>query len=182
MRFVFDERKAAHCAAYLLSLHDGHMPYIKLIKLMYLADRQSFLETGYPITGAAMVSMPKGPVLSEVYDLITWGEETESVWSQLVSAPSEWEVSARREPDLKQLSEYEVSVLNEVFAEFGRWDRSALVKYTHDLPEWRDPSGSSFPIDARVILREAGRSDEEIEDVAAQVESIRSFRKLAALV
>ena len=182
MRFVFDERKAAHAAAYLLSLHDGRMSYIKLIKLMYLADRRAFLETGYPITGAAMVSMPKGPVLSEVYDLITWGEEAESPWSELISAPSNWEVSLKRTPDLKQLSEYEVEVLDAVFAEFGRWDRWALVRYTHDLPEWRDPGESSFPIDARVILREAGRSDEDIEDVAAQVESIRSFRKLAALV
>ena len=39
------------------------MAYIKLIKLMYLADRRCLIETGFPITGDRMVSMPKGPEL-----------------------------------------------------------------------------------------------------------------------
>jgi uncharacterized phage-associated protein len=47
------------------------MAYIKLIKLLYLADREALLRWGRPITTDRHVSMPKGPVVSQIYDLIT---------------------------------------------------------------------------------------------------------------
>ena len=48
MKFVFDERKAAQAAAHLLHRHGGPMPYIKLIKLLYLADRRGLRRDGSP--------------------------------------------------------------------------------------------------------------------------------------
>jgi len=47
------------------------MAYIKLIKLLYLADREALLRWGRPITTDCHVSMPKGPVVSQIYHLIT---------------------------------------------------------------------------------------------------------------
>ena len=69
MEFVFNDRKTAQAAAWLLDRQEGRMPYLKLIKLLYLADRQSLIESGYPITGDRLVSMDRGPVLSRVLDL-----------------------------------------------------------------------------------------------------------------
>jgi hypothetical protein len=40
------------------------LPVIKLIKLMYLAERLSLQRYGEPLTGDRLVSMPDGPVLS----------------------------------------------------------------------------------------------------------------------
>ena len=48
-------------AARLLKLHGAAMPYLKLIKLLYLADRQALLELGRPISCDLFVSMPHGP-------------------------------------------------------------------------------------------------------------------------
>ena len=70
MEFFFDERKAAQAASVLLDRHEGRMPYIKLLKLLYLADREALIETGLPITGDRFVSLKFGPVLSRVLDLI----------------------------------------------------------------------------------------------------------------
>ena len=39
VEFIFDERKAAQAAAHLLRRHGSSMWDIKLIKLLYLADR-----------------------------------------------------------------------------------------------------------------------------------------------
>src|ERR1700686_3569738 len=39
-------------------------------------------------------------------------------------------------------------------------------------PEWEDPKGSSIPINPRVILRNAGRTDEDIKTIE---ESNRAF-------
>ena len=41
---------------------------------MYLADRRMLVEHGITITGDTMKSMKHGPVLSNVFDLISLGE------------------------------------------------------------------------------------------------------------
>jgi hypothetical protein len=38
---AFDEKKATEVAAFLLKMRGGKMSYLKLIKLLYLADRES---------------------------------------------------------------------------------------------------------------------------------------------
>lgn len=180
MEFIFNERKTAQAAARLLSRHGGAMPYIKLMKLLYLADRRALIDTGYPITGDRMVSMRHGPVLSQVLDFITWGYFDErSIWPRYVSPKDGWDVRLVGSPDTDELSEYEIEVLDEIDEAFGNLDRWDLVKYTHTLPEWV-PTQSSLDIDARVILREAGKSDDEIEEIAAQATSVRSFKKMFA--
>lgn len=179
MRFIFNDRKAAQAAAHLLARYERPMPYIKLLKMLYLGDRQSLIETGYPITGAQMVSMDHGPVLSEVLDRITW-DTGGSVWSEYISAPSEWHVRLLKASDGLELSDYESDLLDRVHDKYGAWDRWDLVRYTHTLPEWTNPDGSALPIDVRVILRESGSSEREICEIAAQVESVWAFHRMAA--
>ncbi|RLT35059.1 MAG: DUF4065 domain-containing protein [Chloroflexi bacterium] len=178
MQFVFDERKTAQASAYLLSLQGGEMPYMKLIKLLYLADRQSLVESGYPITGDRLVSMDFGPVLSRVLTFIQYG--TSAAWRQYIAGPVNYDVQLASPADTDQLSPYEIEVLDSVNERFGNLDQWQLVKYVHTLPEWEDPEGSMLPIDVRVILREAGKSDDEIRKVSSQVEAIHSFRSMYA--
>lgn len=58
IRFVFNERKAAQAAAFLLRLADGQMDAHQLMTMLYLADREALLDRGYPITGSAMANIP----------------------------------------------------------------------------------------------------------------------------
>ena len=177
MEFVFDEQKAAQAAAYLLRRHGEPMPYIKLIKLLYLADRRALIETGYPITGDRLVSMPKGPVLSQILDLITWESRDEgSEWRKHVSLPFNYLVMAIGPRDQGRLSDYDRSALDAVFDEFGRMDKWDVVDHTHTLPEWVDPDGSPRDIDPRVILRDAGYSDDEIAQVEDEVAAVHWLR------
>src|SRR5438552_2018304 len=100
MRFHFNDRKTAQAAAYLLQLHGGSMEYMKLIKLLYLADRGVLLAIGQPITGDRLVSMKHGPVLSRVLDFITHGpERTQSEWFSYVAEPEGYSVALKREPE-----------------------------------------------------------------------------------
>ena len=153
MRFRFNEKKSAQAAAHLLRSHGGRMPYIALIKLLYLADRESLIQTGSPITGDRMVSMKNGPVLCEILDAIR-GEDLPQVqpaaWYDYVTAPSNYEVCLKTpEPEQDELSPFELRVLGDVHVKFGGLDRWALVRYTHALPEWRDPGASVRPVPAR---------------------------------
>ena len=57
-------------AARFLHKAGGSMPYLKLLKLMYYADRQMLITRGTLITFDKWVAMKLGPVLSSTYDLI----------------------------------------------------------------------------------------------------------------
>ena len=48
---MFNERKVAQIAAYFLHRRGGCMSHLKLMKLMYLADREAFNRFGRSITG-----------------------------------------------------------------------------------------------------------------------------------
>jgi uncharacterized phage-associated protein len=184
VRFPFNERNAAQAAAYLLKRHDGRLNYMKLIKLLYLADRKALLDCGKPITGDRMVSMPKGPVLSGILELINWGQKREEpcAWLDYVSPPEQYEVRLlNHRPDFDLLSERECLILDEIDATYGKVDKWSLVELTHELPEWRDPCGSSLPIDPADILRAESRCEQEIRHIAEDAEQALLLDKIGRL-
>jgi uncharacterized phage-associated protein len=163
----FNERKATQAAAQLLGLRGGRMSYMKLIKLLYLADREAILTWGRPVTTDRYVSMDRGPVLSRVLDLATDGGlpgET-SVWSESIAEPSHYEVELKQSPGDDELSRAETKLLAKVFEEHGQRSRWDLVEFTHTLPEWKDPHGSAIPIHYSDILKAGGKTDLEISAI-----------------
>lgn len=181
MHLQFRQEKATQAAARLLKLRGGRMSYMKLLKLLYLADRKALIELARPITYDRFVSMPQGPVLSQTYNLMV-GEEAPtapSYWRQYISEPSNFEVSLLHDPTTSELSPAQEQILDAVFAEFGKMGRWELVEITHRLPEWKDPHGSSVPISVHELLRGAGLED---DDIAAVDEALAADDVLAQLV
>lgn len=120
-----------------------------------------------------MVSMPRGPVLSGILDILIHGphEPEAHPWFDYVSPPKGYDVALEREPDPEgELSDFEIGVLKSVFQEYGHLDQWQLSELTHDLPEWHDPQGSSLPIDPADILRNIPLPPEEIEAKVAEAE------------
>lgn len=179
MKFVFNERRAAQAAAHLLKLYGGKTSVIALIKLLYLADKESLIHTGRPITGDRPVSMDNGPVLSIIYDFIK-KDRLSQTWSEYVSDRRNHEVClVKDEPETDELSEYELRVLDGVFRKHGATEKWALVKWCHEeLPEWEDPEGSSIPIDLETILRYAGKTDAEINRLCSEADELRELAQL----
>jgi uncharacterized phage-associated protein len=150
------------------------MSYMKLIKLLYLADRAALLQWGRPITTDSYVSMDRGPVLSRVLDLAT-DEELPghaSVWAGHITEPAHYSVRLRKDPGDDELSEAETQLLDQIFQQHGRKTRWELVDLTHKLPEWKNPQGSAIPIQYRDILKAAGKTDIEIAAVEDELEGL----------
>lgn len=181
MRFFFEERRAAQAAALLLECEDGRMRYIKLIKLLYFADRTALIETGLPITGDRFVSMHYGPVLSRILDLIR-GRATDShLWDQWFRTEG-YDLVLTRHPGRDHISPYDEQTLRRVF-ETHRGDRDwEVVDATHELPEWSDPDGSSRPIEPAEILRHAGFDEEAVRLCVEEANAICEMRTLLASV
>jgi uncharacterized phage-associated protein len=178
----FREDKATQAAALLLRWAGGTMNYMKLIKLLYLADRTTLLRWGRPITFARAVSMKHGPVLSEVLDLINEGSPpgAASIWNQAVSSSSNYEVRLKAEFPPDDLSDAEEGVLSEIFREFGGMDPWALVDRLHrTLPEWTPTSGA-VPIQYRDILLKEGRTEAAVAELEGELEELAMIDRLVA--
>jgi uncharacterized phage-associated protein len=172
MSLRFDEIKATQTAAFFLQKRGGRMHYLKLVKLLYLADRAALLKWGLPITTDRYVSMDHGPVVSQIYGLMT-EDKPKPIWSLYISAPlGEYEVELRQAAPTDRLSRAEEKLLTEIYEAYGHWNRWKIVDFVHTLPEWQDPHGSSTPIHVRDILKAGGEDENEIRAVMRELHSI----------
>lgn len=182
---MFSERRAAQMAACLLSLEKGQMNYLKLMKLLYLADRESMKRHGHPISGDRYVSMDHGPVLSQAFNLIKGAVKfAQRGWNHWIADRADYEVSLKRKVSreaLDELSAANLEVLDGIHAKFGKMDQWKLVDYTHRYcPEWKDPNGSSAPISYGTIFKALGHTPAEARKLGAHVEQQRRIDKLFA--
>ena len=67
---MFNIDKLIQACNYLVKKNNNSLNYTKLIKLLYIADKESLKRSLQTITGDTYVSMDNGPVLSKLYDLI----------------------------------------------------------------------------------------------------------------
>ena len=171
MPLKFDESKATQAAAFLLKLRGGQMHYFKLIKLLYLVDRAALLRWGIPVTTDRYASMDDGPVVSNIYNLIT-KDIPKQIWSQLISPPfGDFEIRLLSgDPPTTRLSDAEERLMREIFEDYGHMNRWDLRDYVmHRLPEWKNPHGSSTPIRISAILKAGGESDDEIRAIMREL-------------
>jgi hypothetical protein len=174
MKLRFNEVKATQAAAQLLRLRGGRMSYIKLIKLLYLADREALIRWGRPITTDRFVSMDDGPVVSRIYELIRNEPSPGSVktWGKYISGPEDYEVRLLGDPGSGELSPAEGQLIDEVFGQHGEDSRWAIVDFSYSLPEWTRPDGGASAIEYRDILRAAQKTEAEISAIEEDLESL----------
>ena len=157
LRFAFNLDKSIQVIGYLLS-RLGTTDKVKLMKLVYLADREHFIRHGYPITGDAPYAMPHGPVPSATLDAVdgqTPGAQ-ERVFRYI--HVDDFRVSVRSSPGTSVLAADECATLDDVITRHGPTNTWALVNQTHQLPEYVAAyiEGTSRPITYEAIARASG--------------------------
>lgn len=154
------------------------MTLLKLMKLMYLAERLSYERFCCPIIGDSLVSMPHGPVLSRTLDLINFGSATDNgEWDSLIAEKDGRYMSLHGHEgltidNLRELSESDIEVLDSIWDRFGKLSAIKLREYTHDqnnCPEWQDPDGSSVQIKIETLLEKLGYSPSDIEKAVSNI-------------
>lgn len=181
MAIRYREDKTTQAAALLIKFDGGQVNHMKLIKLLYLADREALIQWGRPITFDWYYSLPHGPVLSFTLDRINSQPDPEnpSYWHLYISERQDNQVALINEAPNSQLSPAEEALLDEIYSQFGDKDQYELRDYTHTLPEWHDPHGSNLPIDIGDILRFGGYSEDEIKEVKDALEAESFANSLA---
>ncbi|MDP9178978.1 MAG: Panacea domain-containing protein [Gemmatimonadota bacterium] len=148
------------------------MSYMKLIKLLYFADRKALLQLGRPITYDQWVSMPHGPVLSRTYDLVAAEPDPSdpTYWHRYISRYDRYEVQLIEEAPNGELAPAEEAILKEVFEEWGNKTRWDVRDASHNFPEYRRTS-SSVRISYREVLLLEGHTEAEADEIEGDLEA-----------
>lgn len=171
------EAKRAQIAAYFLKKRGGSLTIMELVKLIYLADRESLDRYGFPVSWDQPYAMEHGPVPTETYNCIK-GENGQCgfEWPQLVSAPSGMKhrdlslVAEIEIDDLDELSEADLEVLEATWARFGTMTAYQLREWTHrNCPEWVDPGKTSKPISYEDIFKALKKDPQLIPDLTQYI-------------
>lgn len=159
---MFDKEKATQLAAYFIWKRGGRMSYLKLIKLMYFAERAFILKYGERLTGDNAFSMPHGPVLTH---LLEFAQNGAPYWNNWIESVGNYELAFRQQKAVNPtdplevfdaLSPAEKAIADQVFETYGHLNRWALRDLTHRpdvCPEWENPQSSVLPIDIEKMIR-----------------------------
>jgi uncharacterized phage-associated protein len=181
---MFNERKTAQVAVFLLSREpQNRTDNLKLMKLLYLADKRAIEKLGFPLSGDHYASLDKGPLLSKTYNLSKHPQGSDSgYWESVITSldktgsEPEWQIGlkpAASKVEFDELSKAEIKVLEEIVNEFGSQSAAELVEYVHQFPEWVDPEGSSLPLSLKSIV--AGMTNVTEEQANSILQEIQAY-------
>ena len=175
----FQEERTTQMAAHVLKLNGRKMNVLKLIKLLYLIDREAFIRWGHPISYDWFVSMPHGPVGSFTLDALNNAQENDyRIWHRYISERTTYDVTLLADAPTDKLSEAEIQLIEEMHSRYGSMSEWELRDFTHGLPEWTDPKGSSQSIDIEIVLRDGNHTEEDIREIESALEARRQSQAL----
>lgn len=170
----FDVATAAQSAAFFIREEGGRIDYLKLVKLMYLAERESMAKYDKPMFYDVFFNMDHGPIPSTVMDLLNH-EIEHPVWSEFVGARVGDDVESGDNAELDHLSSAEKGILEGLAKKFAKMSGFKMALWTHEhCDEWRPPAGRKrTPLSHQTIFRELGKPNAialegQVRDLRAQ--------------
>jgi uncharacterized phage-associated protein len=132
----FSTEKTIQASVVLLKEHAGRMSRMRLLKLLYIADRELLAETLRPITGDHAIAMDHGPVLSHTYDLIKRKHVDSPLWDRFIAQQGPQDIAFTDDPGVGQLSQNEIGKLTDVAERFRNSNDYDIALVTHQFAEF----------------------------------------------
>jgi uncharacterized phage-associated protein len=160
----FNVRKAAQVAAFFAKQRGGEIDAETLASLVYLANRLAMDRFAFPILNDNLEATDTGPVNSLMLACITGHPLDRAAWEEFVSGQNRAGIGlANRQitnADLDEVSEAEITILNETWETFGHLTTRQIRDYTQtNCPEWEPPRGGTKPITYERVFRCLGKKD-----------------------
>lgn len=180
MNFVLQDKKATQAVARLIERSCGPIHYLRLVKLIYLADRESILKRGIAIVGGKYYSMRMGPVISEVMHLVH--TRNAPGWKSTISCRYGNEIRLERIPATDALSKSEMDILDATVKKHQDKTTEELVEWCHlNCPEYEKVVGQDRkPISVESILKSQGSTPTKIKAIAERAEHLEEMDTLLA--
>jgi len=178
----FDHLKSVQTIAYFVRKAGGTIQKLKLIKLIYLAERRSFERRGRPMNFDSYLSLPHGPIASSALNGIDHNF-VRPEWDAIALA-NKRDVSIAAEVEDDRLSRADRAILDAIWDEFGGMTASQIRNWTHDhCAEYVEVgAGASLPIDFAEILEQVGNPDftEAARELRALQKEVGRLERLRA--
>lgn len=139
--FEQDRNKLIEAAIYLseLSIDDPNFAVAKLVKLLYYADCESYMQYGAPITGTTYLHFPHGPHPENWYQVREQMEQNgdvEILYETSVPGYREYRILPRRPADLEHLSPTDRESLEAQVKRFAGFNAAGIEQYSHQEVGW----------------------------------------------
>lgn len=180
MSYQLDFPKTLAAAAELLRREPGkQMSFLRLLKLLYIADRETLKENGYPMTGDVTVAMKHGPVLSGLYDIIKGHEARSAEFARYIHRTG-YSLSLVKDPGIGELCKNDLKKLGELSERYRDKDDWEIVEETHEFPEWikNNPGDSVRTIPMEDICEALGFESQRIERLKQHAEEVRQIKSV----
>jgi uncharacterized phage-associated protein len=136
----FDHQKATQAIGYFVEKAGGIINKLRVLKLVYFADRYHLRKYGRLITNDEYFAMPYGPVASGVKDIAELSDflgERELIYaSQYLKKINSFTIGLIKPYEQAVLSETDHEALLFAWEKFGQYSEFELSEITHKYPEW----------------------------------------------
>ncbi len=171
MNFLNNAKKSTQAVGRIIEMSGGPIDYLRISKLIYLADRESIIARGVPIVGGNYFSMRKGPTIGEVMNFVHRRNAPE--WKETISPRFGNEVRLQNKPQTDALSQSELDILDSVVKLHLERTTDELVEWCHkNCEEYQQTDRGRKPIAVESILKSAKKSPKQIQRVVQEAESI----------
>ena len=139
--FEQDRGKLIEAAIYLseLSIDDPNFGMTKLVKLLYYADCESYLQYGKPITGTTYLHFPHGPYPENWYQVREQMErngDAAVVYETALPGYRKYRMFPRRPANLELLSPDDQKSLGAQVQRFASFNAAGIEEYSHQEVGW----------------------------------------------
>lgn len=166
MQCRFDITKAVQAISVIFNEESADsLEYLRVLKLLYIAERESIAETGRPIIGDRIVAMNNGPVMSTVYNLAKERPVNPAqweAWNPYIRSSGRYLISLVENPGVGKLTKYEMSKIRDVTKRYIGTDQWEIVEETHRFIEWirNHKKDTSVTISMQNIFEALGKQNE----------------------
>jgi uncharacterized phage-associated protein len=167
----YQSRKAAQISAFFAVKSDGMIEKLKLIKLIYIAEREYLFENRMAMLFDELYSLPHGPICSSTLNGID-GRIDDDIWSDFIAKNGNIVVATKsfKREDLDELNDVEFDLLGDVWNRFGDMTASQIRNWSHEnCPEYTEITSGRIPISYKSLMDalgdpESANVDQEISD------------------
>jgi hypothetical protein len=185
IRHPLREAEATQIACRIVEAYGGEINLYRLIKLLYLVERRSWIELGQPAMGGAYYSLPDGPMISETAEAANPQNAARfAIWARHLQQISRERGSATvllTPAGREDISDALLDIVDSVISMTKSWKNQALKDYCHTFKEFKTPPVQGrLRIEAEEILQAGGRSQETISKLQSESELWSTLRAVLA--
>jgi uncharacterized phage-associated protein len=182
LHFDFDYRKATQALNYFARQEGDQINKMKVLKLLYFADRYHIRKYGRLVTNDNYLAMQHGPVPSTSKDIAEdndyLNDEIRAYSVQFIEPVGNLSLRSIKKIDKSVLSDSDMEALCFAWDNFGHYDQFELRDLTHNYPEWlkwKDylDDASCLPMDLLEFVKDPTTDANKCFDLSNKDKSIR---------